>query len=345
MGGTRLIDRRTNHIFQKYSRVEVKSKRKAAYELVALTSAVCCFYLSAITFHRQVHPLIRSVYLCPLMPHRTVIVITGASRGLGRAIAVAFASCLSPFGEHIRVILVARSKADLIHTERDMHNAANGSAVHLEIFCCCADLADLSALESDIDNIFHLASQSAKDSDDVPFDRAILINNAGSLGYLGKVRDMASLVDLQHAINLNVTSSIWISSQFVSKFSRRGANCLIVNISSLCAIEPFSTMSVYCSGKAARDMLHTVLAKEESNAESSSEIKILNYAPGMCETEMSRDLCNSDSLDSDLQRMYRKALQEKTMVQPRDTGEKLVQIITANNFESGKHVDFWDDAA
>ena len=92
-------------------------------------------------------------------------------------------------------------------------------------------------------------------------------------------------------------------------------------------------------------MLHTVLAKEESNAESSSEIKILNYAPGMCETEMSRDLCNSDSLDSDLQRMYRKALQEKTMVQPRDTGEKLVQIITANNFESGKHVDFWDDAA
>lgn len=54
----------------------------------------------------------------------------------------------------------------------------------------------------------------------------------------------------------------------------------IVNISSLCAVQPFKSWGLYCAGKAARDMLFKVLADEEPN------ILVLNYAPGPLDNEM-----------------------------------------------------------
>jgi len=47
-----------------------------------------------------------------------------------------------------------------------------------------------------------------------------------------------------------------------------------VNISSLCALQPFRSWALYCSGKAARDMMFRVLAAEEP------DVRVLNYAPG-----------------------------------------------------------------
>lgn len=53
-----------------------------------------------------------------------------------------------------------------------------------------------------------------------------------------------------------------------------------MNISSLCAREPFPSWALYCAAKAARDMLFRVLAVEEPG------LRVLNYAPG----EQSRSL-------------------------------------------------------
>ena len=221
--------------------------------------------------------------------------------------------------------------------------ARNSSdAFDLEISCMVADLSDLDTLEQTVEEMFGQLEKRT-------YDRAILINNAGSLGYLGRCSDMTSLGKLQRAIDFNVTSSSWISLQFVHKLSSspsenicRACSCIVVvNISSLCAIEPFSTMSVYCAGKAARDLFHSVLAKEESDAATS--VRVLNYAPGMCETAMSEELAESDRLDSKLSSMYRTALKDKTMVQPKDTAEKLVGIIERNGWRNGAHVDYWDD--
>ena len=274
--------------------------------------------------------------------------MTGASRGLGRAIGVALPSSSSI--KHLRCLLVARSERGLEETASLMREAAaagaaarnSSDAFDLEISCMVADLSDLDTLEQTVEEMFGQLEKRT-------YDRAILINNAGSLGYLGRCSDMTSLGKLQRAIDFNVTSSSWISLQFVHKLSSspsekicRACSCIVVvNISSLCAIEPFSTMSVYCAGKAARDLFHSVLAKEESDAATS--VRVLNYAPGMCETAMSEELAESDRLDSKLSSMYRTALKDKTMVQPKDTAEKLVGIIERNGWRNGAHVDYWDD--
>ena len=275
----------------------------------------------------------------------TLLIVTGASRGLGRAIGVAFAS--SPSTKRLFCLLVARSENGLEETASLMREAAAAAENNskLDISCMVADLSDMDTLEKKVEDVFQRATKEGS----CTYDRAILINNAGSLGCLGKCSEMSSLADLKKAVDFNVTSSSWVSSQFVRKFSSssssengKGTCIVVVNISSLCAIEPFSTMSTYCAGKAARDLFHSVLAKE-SSADVAVNVRVLNYAPGMCETAMSEELAESDRLDSELSSMYRTALSDKTMVQPKDTSEKLVEIIHRNEWENGKHIDFWDE--
>ena len=271
-----------------------------------------------------------------MQTQRSLVVLTGASRGLGRAIGVAFASSIQiPI---LRVVLVSRTDEDLCETASLMEAASAKSSTQIDISQVVADLSDLEKLETVTKECFDsLVSEQ--------YERAIFNNNAGSLGHLGRASTMPSLAELQHSINFNVTSSIWMSSQFSQMFTSpegecRAEQCIIVNISSLCAIEAFKTMSVYCAGKAARDMFHSVLAKEE---ESNESIKILNYAPGMLETQMSVELAKSEHLDQDLSSMYRNALKEKTMVQPKDTAEKLLCIIIDDKWKNGAHIDYWDE--
>ena len=145
----------------------------------------------------------------------TLLIVTGASRGLGRAIGVAFAS--SPSTKHLFCLLVARSESGLEETASLMREAAAAAANNskLDISCMVADLSDMDTLEKNVEDMFQRVTKPGSSM----YDRAILINNAGSLGYLGKCSELSSLTNLKKAIDFNVTSSSWISSQFVRKFS------------------------------------------------------------------------------------------------------------------------------
>lgn len=123
----------------------------------------------------------------------------------------------------------------------------------------------------------------------------------------------------------------------------------IVNISSICAIDPFSTMGVYCVGKAARDMFHKVLAKEyyseddsEKSTEEKRQFKVLNYAPGPCDTEMTDVLAQSPVLDNKLHDYFESSKQNNTLVKPEDSAKKLVDLLRNDTYESGSHIDYYD---
>ena len=132
----------------------------------------------------------------------------------------------------------------------------------------------------------------------------------------------------------------------------------IVNISSICALDPFPTVSIYCAGKAGRDMFHNVLAKENSsksdaNNDSESDggalsnnekqrYKVLNYAPGPCDTEMTDVLSDCPVLDGGLHEYFKTSKIENKLVRPEETAKKLVGILTEDTFESGTHIDYYD---
>lgn len=76
-------------------------------------------------------------------------------------------------------------------------------------------------------------------------------------------------------LSLNVSSCLCLTASVLQAFPQRpGVQRTVVNVSSLCAQQPYSSWVLYCTGKAARDMMFRVLAAEEP------ELRVLNYAPG-----------------------------------------------------------------
>lgn len=119
------------------------------------------------------------------------------------------------------------------------------------------------------------------------YARAILVNNAGSLGHISFATELPSLATLRSEMDFNITSALWLSSRFASIFGARKADVsggvtdssdaaagsggnvglapehasdrsvnVVVNISSLAAVQPFDSWGGYSTGKAARDMFH-----------------------------------------------------------------------------------------
>lgn len=88
--------------------------------------------------------------------------------------------------------------------------------------------------------------------------------------------DFTCLAEVDSYLSFNVSSMLCLTASVLKAFPRRdGLRRSMVNVSSLCALQPFKSWSLYCMGKAAREMLFRVLAEEEP------DVRVLNYAPGM----------------------------------------------------------------
>lgn len=289
----------------------------------------------------------------PNTANKTLAVVTGASRGIGRAIALSLtkkainSTCDVPsHPSSLQLVLIARSGEYLSETARlvqEMQNKENDeTSIVVDIHEM--DLSDLDILAVNMKLLFEFYTKVTK------YNQCWLFNNAGSLGPLGPTLSLCNgdplrlMQDLKKAVDLNVTSATWISSQFVSTFGSSHKDdtpplVRIVNISSLCAIEPFQTMAVYCMGKAARDMYHLVLAKEHKDSDT---MKVLNYAPGPCDTEMTDVLAGSAVLDWDLHQYYATSKRDQKLVDPLDSAKKLIELLEKDEFTTGSHVDYFD---
>lgn len=274
-----------------------------------------------------------------------LLIITGASRGLGRAIANAFCIQAIESGllsvDKIRLILMARSQDGLDETGQTIQQHYNSSStaaptakIQLEFSTHAVDLSDLDHLDENFDKFFVNTSINFQS-----FDRIVFINNAGSLGFLGPCVDSPSLKDMQKNLDLNITSALWLSVRFARRIcdecdtTNKSIPAVLVQISSLLAVEQFKSMGIYGAGKAARDHYHKTMAKEIS----SDKLKILNYAPGPLETEMVEEIRAAPKLDDGLKPAF-----HTNLLQPEDSAWKLVQLILKDQYETGQHVDYYD---
>ena len=293
---------------------------------------------------------------------KSLVLITGASRGIGRAIALSIVDACQKepniaLSLPVHIVLIARSTEKLQETARlVLEKCHNDETKIITTSCHELDLSNLDSLPNKMEQIFHLLNQSTH-------DQCWLFNNAGSVEPLGAISSLATsenpstqMSELRNSIDLNITSSIWLSAMFTRAFSTPDTSVRIVNISSLCAIKPFPTMAVYCAGKAARDMFHMVLSKEISGRSEGSnrkttadsnrvtaKFKTLNYAPGACDTAMTDVLADCPSLDSELHDYFESSKKERNLIDPVDSARKLIGILVKDDFICGSHVDYWDD--
>lgn len=168
-----------------------------------------------------------------------VAIVTGGSRGIGRAVAAAF------LREAVHVAITGVNADHLREAERELSRGAAGAAT-VQTFV--ADVRDHLAVES-------LTEDTVRRHGG--FD--ILVNNAG-VGWFGNVESEGH-DDWRRVIDTNVTGVFNCCHAAIPHLRRRGGGW-IINISSLAGTNPFAGGAGYCASKAALDMFSEVLMQE-----------------------------------------------------------------------------------
>jgi len=194
--------------------------------------------------------------------------ITGASSGIGKATALAFAS------SGIDVALVSRSQDKLEAIARLVQDTGVQAKAY------ALDLAKIEQVKAGIEAIA---------ADFAGID--ILVNNAG-MGYTNSI-DATPLSDWQQVIDLNLTS-VFQCIQGILPAMRHQKRGTIINVSSVAGQQPFPTWGAYNVSKAGLIALSKTLAAEERQ----NGIRVVTMCPGAVNTP----LWDTDTVQMDLNR-------------------------------------------
>lgn len=229
-----------------------------------------------------------------------VAIVTGASRGIGHAIASGFAEAGAS------VVIVSRNLADL--------EKAAGAMVRRPLVIA----ADISRLE----DIRNLVAQTMSLSGRID----ILVNNAGM--NFGKVPALdIEERDWDNIMNLNL-KGLFFLSQAVAKTMKTTGGC-IINIASGAGIRP--STSVYSISKAGVIMATKVLAREWARY----GIRVNALAPGIVKTKMTEHMLNdTDRLKSVLARIPMRRFAEATEL----VGSAIYLASDASSYVTGETI-------
>lgn len=201
-------------------------------------------------------------------PNRRAL-ITGASTGIGRATAMAFAKA------GFDVALVSRS-SDKLQVLADEINAI--ASVKAQSFPL--DLGVIEQVKEKVEVI--LGSFGPVD---------VLVNNAG-MGYTGELNQMP-LTDWCQVIDLNVTS-VFQCIQAVLPGMRERNSGMIINVASIAARQAFPEWGAYGISKAAVVALSKAISVEERE----HGIRVVTILPGAVNTP----LWDTDTVQADFDR-------------------------------------------
>ncbi|KAM4635760.1 sepiapterin reductase-like [Polymixia lowei] len=256
---------------------------------------------------------------------KALCIITGASRGFGRTVSRGISRLLRPQSV---LVLAARSGDDLGVLQAELDASHVGSAC-LVIKCVVADLGMKEGLESVIK-----ASKGAYCED---IDHLILVNNAGSLGDVSRyAKSFINMSEVDSYLSFNVSSALCLTASILQAFPQRpGLRRTVVNVTSLCALQPFPSWVLYCTGKAAREMMFRVLAEEEP------DLRVLNYSPGPLDTAMQTE-ARASTADPSIRKSFTDMLAQGQLLTCEASCAKLMKVLLEDVYPSGAHLDFYD---
>ena len=193
-----------------------------------------------------------------------VILVTGASRGIGRAIAIELASK----GAAIAINYSKDDEGAKVTLENVIKNGGYGKLFKKDIsnYNNCRELMD-EVIET--------------------FGKLdVLVNNAG-ISKFGLLMDM-SLEEINDLVNTNLMGAIYLSKLAINNMMRNGGN--IINISSVWGEVGASCEVIYSATKGGLNLFTKALAKEVA----SFNIRVNSVAPGVINTEMNNVLDSED---------------------------------------------------
>ncbi len=194
--------------------------------------------------------------------------VTGASRGIGKAIALAYAQ------QGAAVALSARN-TDLLDQVADEITSAGGTAVVLP-----ADVMDADAVHT-------MVNQATEELGGLD----VLVNNAGGNSFSMPLQGMR-FSGWQKTFALNVESTVHACQAAIPALTASGHGS-IINISSVAALAGAPMMSHYAAAKRAISSLSASLALELAH----TNVRVNALCPGWIDTDLTEFLRASEQTE------------------------------------------------
>lgn len=208
-------------------------------------------------------------------PPRHLTILTGASRGLGQAMAHQLLSADS--------LLLCISR----HTSDDLAHQAMARSVHLEQWA--QDLADTAEAADRLERWLHSLHTPSLSS-------ATLINNAGVIPRIGPI-DGCPAHELARALRVGLEAPMMLTASFLRATGTWAAQGWegprkVLNISSGLGRRPMAGQAPYCAAKAGLDHFSRCTALDEAHRPHGA--RIVSLAPGVIDTDMQTHLRAGD---------------------------------------------------
>ena len=206
--------------------------------------------------------------------------VTGGGRGIGRAIALAFAE------QGADVAIAARSKSELDQVASEVRAHGRKASVHV------VDMGDTAKAVEMVD-------AAAKELGGLD----VLVNNAGGiLDMPGAVGPLAGTTiaafDAMYALNLR--TPLFAAVTAARHMARQGRGGAILNIVSIDAVFPAPTEGIYGSAKAALANVTKVLGYELGK----DRIRVNAIAPGVVQTRLTEPWLSTEEQRADRASFY-----------------------------------------
>lgn len=253
---------------------------------------------------------------------KAFIIITGASRGIGQAVAIELAAFVAP---ESHFVLIARDGGALAETRAQLGRIAN-------VRCVAMDLADPT--EQQLNDVFLPDAADA-------FDVAVIVHNVGTIGDITLAADACSDAAVwQRYYAINVFSVARLNVRFLQHFDglvpeAKATAKFVINVTSKCSWVPYASFTMYCTSRAAREMYFKVLAIERT------DVSVLNYSPGVVDTAMTVDV-QERSANPELRTAFREMRDGAQMLRPLQTAAQLVRLLRDGGYGSGDRVDYYE---
>jgi len=249
-----------------------------------------------------------------------LVILTGASRGMGRALAEQ---------------LLARPGYQLIGISR--HSAPDLAAAETG-----AD-STLAQWEHDLSDAASAAARLAgwlKGADGDRYASATLINNAGVIAQPAPLSE-AQAGELMRALRVGLEAPMLLTSAFLQ--ATQGwlqARRKVLNISSGLSRNAMASQAPYCAAKAGMDHFSRAVALEEASLPNGA--RVVSLAPGVIDTDMQVQLRGADPAKFPDRARFTRLQSEGLLATPAAAAARVLAYLERDDFGSKPVADVRD---
>ncbi|QDL55119.1 SDR family NAD(P)-dependent oxidoreductase [Rhodoferax aquaticus] len=241
-------------------------------------------------------------------PRTHLFVLTGASRGMG----LAMAQQLLAAGH--TVVCMSRKTESSLDTWASSHKAT--------VVQWSQDLSDSAGAS-------HRLSAWLVGTQEAQWASATLINNAGVIPALVPLRE-AQADDLAHALRVGLEAPMALCAAFLQATSTWQVPRKILNVSSGLGRRAMASQAAYCAAKAGMDHFTRCLALDEALLPNGA--KVCSLAPGVIDTDMQVQLRGADAAHFPDRASFEGLHSHGQLSSPADAAKKVLAYLARADF-------------